>query len=529
MRRHKRKLIIGATVIGAMVLIAATLVAIKLRDGTVKHRVTQALSEHLKSDVTINTLSVRLFPTVRVIGSGLVIRRRSDPADRPPMITAVRFVVKPGLWHLLRGRAREVEMEGLRFTIPKRPAGRTRIVEGTASTGPAEIRPQPPGRRPGERATLETLIARDAELIYVSSRPGGPVRIFKVPSLELTDVSFDAPMEFKAALINPLPRGRLDTSGLFGPFDPSDPGSSNVEGSYAFADGDFNGIRGLSGTVTSRGLFSGQLDQMAVDGTTTTDNFQLDASTHALPLHTTFRAVVDGTDGDIRLTHVEARLAESAFTATGTITGTPGVRGRRIAMDVEVPAGRVEDFLKLALPASRPMMAGDVTLVTSFVLPPGDTPALSRMELNGKIGLTDAHFSSRATAAKIAELSRRGRGKSSDAPPERALMGLSGQFKYARGVARFSSLRFHTPGAAIALSGSYTLQSGAMNFSGTVTFEAKISTVVGGVKGFFLKVADPLFRDNGQKGSTVPITITGTHGAPKTSVSLRRVFGGQSP
>lgn len=521
--RLKRPLIFGAATLAAVGLVSVVFVGVRLRDGTVKRRVTAALAEHLNSHVTINTLSVRFFPSVRVIGTGLVIRRHKDPPERT-LITATRFVVEPGLWHLLRGRARQVEMEGLRFTIPKRPPGRPRMVDEAANDMPSTApRPQPPVRPAGDHATLERLIARDAELIFISSRPDGPTRVFKVPEVDLVEVSFEYPMEFQAVLANPSPRGRLEASGLFGPFDSADPGSSPVEGGYVFTEGDFNSIRGLEGTVTSRGLFNGQLDQMQVDGTTDTENFRLGAAGHALPLRSEFRAIVDGTDGDIRLTHMDARLADSTFTATGTITGVPSVLGKRIALDLEVPAGRVEDFLKLALPASRPLMAGDVTLITSFVLPPGDTPAIDRVELDGRIGVTDANFSSRATQAKVRELSRRAQGKAADTPPARALVGLSGRFTYARGVARFSSLTFRTTGAEISVRGTYTLTSGAMNFSGTARLDAKVSTIVGGVKGFFLKVADPLFRDKGT--SVVPITITGTHGAPKASVNMRRVFG----
>lgn len=524
--RLQRKLLIAAVALAGVILLGVIVVAIRLRDGTVQRRVTSALSEHLNSDVTIKTMRVTLFPSVRVIGEGLVIRRRIDSPDTPPLITATRFVVEPGLWHLLQGRARQVEMEGLRFTIPKRPPGRPRLVgeagrarDSESSGLPITVRP------PRERATLERLIAKDAELVYVSSAPDGPTRVFKVTELELTEVTFKYPMPYRAVLANPMPRGRLETTGLFGRFISGDPGSSPVEGSYVFTEGDFKSIRGLAGAVTSRGLFSGQLDQMVVDGTTTTDNFQLDAAGHALPLHTEFRAIVDGTDGDIVLTDLDGRIGGSVFTATGAVTGTRGVRGRRIALTLEVPAGRVEDFLALALPGSSPPMAGEVTLVTSFVLPPGDTPAIDRLELDGRIGLTDANFSSRAHQARIRELSRRAQGKPTDTPPDRALMGLAGRFTYAKGVARFSSLTFRTPGAAISVRGTYAVTSGALNFRGTAHFDAKISEVVGGVKGFFLKVADPLFRDKKRgAGSVVPITITGTPAAPKASVHKGRLF-----
>lgn len=527
----------GTAILLVVGLAGLITIAIRLRDGTVKRRVTDALSEHLKSEVTINTLSVHLFPTVSIVGEGLVIRRWTDPPDRP-IITASRFIVRPGLWHILKGRAELVEMEGMRMTIPKRPANRPRLTDTpdpedkaraqAAAPAAPEVAagPRRRGRTPaGTQAILERLIAFNAELVYISSRPDGPTRVFRVPELELKEVSFDDPMDFRAVIANPLFIGRLEASGLFGPFASGDPGSSPVEGGYVFTEGDFNTVKGLAGSMTSRGLFSGQLDQMHIDGTSDTPDFQIDAGGHALPLHTEFRAIMDGTDGDVVFSHLEARLAESAFTAKGSVIGIPGVKGRRVALEVEVPAGRLEDFLNLAMPGPHPPLTGDVTVVTSFVFVPGDQPALSRMELNGRIGLTDANFSNRATQAKVRELSRRAQGKPKDAPPDRAVMGLTGRFVYKGGVARFTSLKFRTTGALVSVAGTFTPASNVLDFSGTIRMDAKVSKVVGGVKGFFLKLADPLFRAKGA-GSEVPITIKGTADAPKASVDKSRIFGG---
>ncbi|MCR4374713.1 MAG: hypothetical protein NUW22_07675, partial [Acidobacteria bacterium] len=111
--RLPRPVILGTATFAAAVLVCVVFVAVRLRDGTVKRRVTAALADHLNSYVTIDTLSVSIFPSVRIIGTGLVIRRHNDPPDRT-LITATRFVVEPGLWRLLKGRARQVEMEGLR-------------------------------------------------------------------------------------------------------------------------------------------------------------------------------------------------------------------------------------------------------------------------------------------------------------------------------------------------------------------------------------------------------------------------------
>lgn len=532
MRRPKVWRIIVA-VVALTLLGGAATIALVLRDGVVKRRVIRSLSDHLNSDVTIGPMSVGLFPSVRIIAEGLTVRRRVDPPEQPPLIEAVRFTVEPGLWHLLKGRAKYVEVEGLRVTIPRRPATRPSLVsEGSASEPlPSQLdalRAKAPAKETAQgsafRGILDRVVARNAELIYASRRPDRPPRIIRVHEIELTGVSFDRPMHFRTALTNPVPEGHLETSGLFGPLDADDPGRSPIEGSYALTGADFNTVKGLAGMLDSRGLFYGQLDQMSVDGTTDTANFQLDVGSHPLPLHTEFRAVVDGTDGDVRLTHIEARLQESPFTATGTITGLPGTRGRRVALEVKVAAGRVEDFLTLFLPATRPVMAGDIALVTSFLLPTGEGRAIDRLELNGTIGITEANFSDRATQARVRELSRRAQGKKKDEPLSGAVMGLSTRFAYKAGTARFTSLMFRTEGAVVSVGGTYTLKNGALNLKGTARLEASLSKAVGGVKGFFLKIVDPLFRKDGA-GAVIPITITGPHDAPKVTLDKGRIFG----
>ena len=503
--------IVAVTLIGG-----AITAALVLREGVIKRRVVRALSNHLNSDVTIGPMSMTLYPNVRIVAEGLSVRRRIDPPEAAPFIEATRFTVEPGLWNLLEGRAKYVEVEGLRVSIPRRPATRLSLVAAPVDA--------PTNTAPKFRGILDRVVARNAELVYSPRRADRPPRMIRVHEIELTGVSFDKPMGFRTKLTNPVPEGDLETTGSFGPLDPVDPGQSPIEGSYVLTGADFNTVKGLAGMVNSRGLFYGQLDQMQVDGTTETSNFQLDVGNHPLPLHTEFRAVVDGTDGDVTVNHVKAKLNESPFTANGTITGTPGVRGRRIALDVKVTSGRVEDFLTLILPANRPVMVGDIALATSFLLPTGEGPAVDRMELSGTVGITEANFSDRATQSRVRELSRRAQGIKKDAPLAGALMGLSSRFAYKAGTARFTSLQFRTPGATVSVGGTYVVRSGAMNLRGTARLQASLSKAVGGVKGFFLKLADPLFRKDGA-GAVIPISITGPHDAPKVSLDKGRLFG----
>lgn len=522
----RRKLLRGGVGLLAVTLAGVAFVAVRLRDGTVKRQVTAELSRELKADVTVDSLSVRLFPSIQVVGEGVTIQRWADAQGHPPIIVARRFTVEPGLWHALRGRARHVEVEGLRVTIPRSstsPAeSALRTPHSALRTPPPALRTPHPALRTQGRVLVERLTARDVELVYVSRRPGGGLRVFQVHRLELGSLGFDRPMEFDTTMTNPLPRGLVTSRGLVGPFDVDEPGRTAVEGSFDLTEASFATMPGLRGGITSRGLFAGQLDEVEVNGTTTSGDFQLDAGGHPMPLTTEFRAVVDATTGDLQIIHLDGLLGASAMTASGSITRIAGTPGHQIALDVEFPAGRVEDLLKIAV-AAPPMMVGDVTLKARLLLPSGTGRAIDRMDLDGTIGVHDAQFSNRALQARLRDASRRAQGRTADDPPDRAVAGMTGAFRLRRGVVRFSALRFATAGARISVTGTYGLAGGELNFRGTARLDASVSRTVGGVKGFFLKAIDPIFRKDGA-GAVLPIRIRGTFDQPNVGLEFGRIL-----
>jgi hypothetical protein len=495
-------------------------VAWYLRDDAVRRRVVASLAKNLDSDVTLESLSVSVFPTVRITGRGLSIHRRQDPHHVPPVITAERFEVQPGLWHVLRGRARYVEVAGLRLSVPRREDERSL----DDSSGSSRALPSDPDEWPN--VILSNVVAMDAELVFTPRDRDGPRRAFSVHSLHLREVGFGRPMSYEATMTNPQPKGRVVTQGTFGPFDPADPGASPVaDASYSLTEADFNTIKGLAGTVESDGEFDGVLDQLHVEGTTQTPNFQLDETGQSVELTTTFTAIVDGTNGDVRLEHVEAEFEGSRFTASGAITGAPGQPGRRVELDLDVAQGRIEDFMRLAVPPSRTPMFGDVALQTHFVLPHGTGRAVDRMELKGRFDIARARLASAQAQSRAADLSRRAQGKPDDAPVAPIRVGVDGAFTLRDGVMRFSDLAVRAPGIDVTLTGTYELADGALDLRGTARMDASISNLADGVKGFLLKLVSPLFKKDGA-GAVIPIRISGTHDDPDVGLDAARVFGG---
>jgi hypothetical protein len=89
-------------------------------------------------------------------------------------------------------------------------------------------------------------------------------------------------------------------------------------------------------------------------------------------------------------------------------------------------------------------------------------------------------------------------------------------------VLRIPELAFGIPGAAVKLQGNYALRPQTIAFTGNLYMDAKVSQTVTGWKSILLKVADPLFRQNGQ--TVVPIKITGTRSAPAFGMDVGRIF-----
>ena len=328
-------------------------------------------------------------------------------------------------------------------------------------------------------------------------------------------------MPFTATLTNPVPKGQIETSGTFGPWQKGQPGATPLAGNYSFQKADLGTIKGIGGILDSTGAFQGELQRIAVKGETQTPDFHLDISRQPVALSTTFEAVVDGTDGDTYLNVVNAKFLQTAITAKGAVTGTKGVKGRTVKLNVHIDDGRIEDLLRLAVKGDPPLMVGRVGLQTDFELPPGEKDVVAKLLLAGKFGVGSAKFTDAGVQKKLSGMSHRARGRDSERQAENVVSDLSGTFRLKDGSLSFSDLAFGLPGATVRLHGSYGLRSEAIMFDGTLRMDATISEAAGagGMKGFFLKAIDPLFRKKGA-GALVPIKVRGTREKPEFGLDV---------
>jgi hypothetical protein len=491
-------------IIGGALLTLWVIAAVGSRTSVLRNALVSALEEHLNADVELQSFSATNFPLLKISGEALRVRLKNQ-AQPAPLVEIRRFEVSgaiSGLLHRQR-RFKSVTLEGLRITFPPRSPNDREAGGKAASTisGPVLI---------------DHVISTDAELVIMPGDPEKRPRVFAIHELRLDDVGFQRSMPFRATLTNPTPTGLIETSGVFGPWRADSPGLTPLSGRYQFEHANLATIHGIGGILSSTGDFAGQLSRIDVRGQTSTPDFSIDVGAHPVPLETQFHAVVDGTDGNTYLNRVDARLEQTPITASGSVAGRKGVKGRTVKLDVQLTDGRIEDVLRLAVKADQPVMTGKFSLTTTFVLPPGEQRVADRLELDGRFSLAETTFTDDGVQAKLMEMSNRSRGRDANAKMKGPLVSnMDGRFTLRNGAVRFSSLVFKLPGARVNLAGRYGLRNEALDFEGTFRMDASVSEAAGGGwKGVLLKPVNPLFRKKGA-GTELPIKITGTRRQPK--------------
>lgn len=511
--RKKWLALIAAAILVIITFAALWIAPTWLNSYILRDKVEKIAADRFHVDVKLDTLHISIFPGLRAEFTGLVLKDPAAP-DLPPLIEINKCSVEASVFSLLESRPRlhAVHMEGLTVNIPPRRKAQEGQVEKKFKTN----------------FVIDEVTSDDMTL-NILRKGNGKHLVFLLHKLRIDSFQPDSPATFHANLTNPKPVGEIQTSGQFGPWNSDDPSQSPVSGHYVFSNADLSTIKGISGTLSSIGYFSGVLDYIQVGGKTTTPNFEVSVSQHPMPLDTQFNAVVNGMNGNTILNTIEIQLASSHMVAKGDVAKGPAQPGRAVALNVVADQARIQDLLRVAVKSAKPLLTGVVSLKTSFVLPSRrarDTDITNRLDLKGNFGIVSARFTKHTIQEKINSLSRRGRGHPDDTDDGTAVSQLGGDFTLRRGVIRFSKLTFGVAGAAILLNGTYNLDTEELNFRGTLKLQATLSQTTTGVKSVFLKLADPLFRKK-NAGAVLPIKITGTREKPSFGLDVGRVFGGK--
>jgi hypothetical protein len=507
----KRAWIIAGAVACAIVLgAAAFLYAMRgtirgmIRDETVSY-----LRNQFHSDVEIQDFQISLRPGVHVVVMGVVLRHNGR-TDIPPLIQIQKISMNASLKKLLLGKKVEVSgvrLDGLQIHTPPRQPGSKPLIHAT-QTNLAEKYP----------VVLDEVVADDAVLVPLPKDPSKTTHPFHMHHIEVRNFRFDQPADFYATLTNPKPLGEIDCTGKFGPWDAEEPSATPVDAKFSFEHADFRTLKGLSGFLSSNGHFKGPLDFLEVEGETDMPDFALRTADHPVHLHTVYSAIVDGTNGDVILNNVTATFLNTTIVAKGEVVDLTAHKGRTINLEAVSKEGRIEDLLRLTVKTAQPVMTGYATLKTKILIPERDEDVLERMLLDGQFAIGEIQFTNKEIQDRIDTLSHKAQGKPKLGAEGVELSKLRGKFTMEKGIVKFSNLTFGVEGASLAMAGTYSIDSGQLDFRGKLRMDAKISQMVTGKKSFFLKAVDPFFRKNGV--TEIPIKITGTKDEPKYGLDL---------
>jgi AsmA-like C-terminal region len=474
-----------------------------------RKKVVETLSERFHSPVELDRLEVSMSRGVIVTGGGLRILYLAGPTkpdvrpNAPPMLVVDSFEFGTGWRELLRPTTRvvSVKVHGLQVNIP--PKGE----RGAGEPDDAKSK-----RQPVIGIAVDRIECTDAKVVIETSTPEKKPLEFAISRVVLTDVGLTKPFNYEAVLVNPKPVGDIRSTGHFGPWQGENPRDTPVDGSYEFTHADLSSIHGIGGILASTGKFGGTLGEVAVEGVADVPEFRLDVSDHALPLHTEFRAVVDGTTGDTRLDAVKARVGRSELTASGAVTRAVGATGHDTDLRVVMEKGRIEDMLVLGLKANPTLLRGSLGLKAHIEIPPGPVSVSRKMRLAGTFAIHGAEFNDPKMQQKVDTLSMRAQGKphlANAKDAEIVASSMSGTFSQGDAVLQVSELNYQMPGAQVTMEGKVQLVGSTFEFHGKVRTEATASQMTTGWKSLLLSPFDKLLKKNGA-GLELPIKVTGT-------------------
>lgn len=487
-------------------LFFATLeIVIHRAEPILKARVIDTLSTRFDSRVELDQFHVSVLHGLQVSGGGLKLYPNALDSDKP-LFSVDQFRFRTAWFNLLRTPMHigHVYIEGLDLNLPPKQQRKNIPRLNTK------------GNRHKIKLYVGEMLIDNAKLVLGTSKPGSTPLEFDVGRVKMEATGAGQPFKFHATLINAKPIGDIDTSGYFGPFKEHSPGDTPIQGSYSFTHADLSTTKGIAGTLSSTGKYKGWLDNITVDGETDTPNFSIDVSGHPVPLHTTFHAIVDGTNGDTYLQPVNAEILHSHLVAVGKVINIHG-KGHHIVLNVVVGPAFIQDLLQLGVRTEPPVMTGNVRMRTKLDLPPGKQSVSKKLRLRGSFEITNAHFTNNKVQSKIDELSLRSQGKPkiAEAGKEAPVQSnMKGNFLLGNSRLTITGLVFKVPGAKISLNGVYSLDGNQFDFHGHARLHAKVSQMVTGWKSWLLKPIDPFLSKNGA-GTVIPIKITGTKSSPQ--------------
>jgi hypothetical protein len=517
----RRVLLIAGVLALLLVAGAAVWFAWALRPERVRTQIISAVSNRFAARVDVDAAMVKIVPRPAISGTRLRIQLQNANPDAPPLVTVSAFEASAPFSGLIGPRIRlgNVSLTGTDIRIP--PGGLKPAVT-SLDTGIQKKA----GQDDSSSIVIDEIVSRDARLEIATRKPNKLPRVFEIHDVIMHGFGLPEGARFQAGVTNAIPRGRVETSGVFGPWVTEEPSLTPIRGEYSFKNANLDDIKGIGGILSSVGQYRGTLERIEVDGQTETPDFSIDIANQPVPLFTRFKAIVDGTNGDTWLDRVDATLGKSTIVASGAVVRDRDVKGRHVALDIQIREARIEDILLLAVKAAKAPMTGRMELTTTFLLPAGEQDVIDRLNLDGRFRLAQARFANIDVQRRIEALSLRARGNE-DAQPtgdgSSVVSNMRGRFVMRGAKIDFKELTFAIPGAEVQLAGLYDMRRETLDFTGELLVQASLADMTSGFKSFLARLAQPFFRREGG-GSRFPIRISGPRTKPEFGLDMGRVF-----
>jgi hypothetical protein len=482
--------------------------------------VTSTLSESLQSEVELGAVKLDWVP-LRLHAENLTVRHRGR-TDVPPLLIVKTFSVDLRPTDLWRSSTVEhVKVDGLEVNIPPKNAAGKRPLPNLPDGDDSEADDD------SEGLVVKRLTATNTRMSIIPREANKDPKIWDIIELEMKNLRSSEPATFTAALINPIPYGKIETAGTFGPWNSDEPGDSPIGGDYTFA-ADLGTIEGLEGDLSAVGKMSGTIEQIATTGQTRTEKFRLtELQGDSLPLTTAYEALVDGTKGDVELHRVDVHLGKSEFAVKGVVEGTKGIKGKRVVVNVKSSNANLGELLRFASKSAEPPAYGRLLIDAAMDLPQGKEPVLSRLRLEGSVRAERVTFTNDGVQDKIDLLSRKGQGRPADTSIDEVASHMSSKFELHDGQLTYQSLSFDVQGANVRMNGTHSLRSKSLKLAGEVLLDATVSQTMTGYKSWLLKPFDPLFKKNGA-GTRLAIRVEGTQDQPKVGLEIGKTLRGSN-
>lgn len=432
-----------------------------------------------------------------VTGQGILLKRNANLLFR---IQTMRFEIDLGQLSLPHKGVTRVMLDGVEIVVPPKGEG-----GGKGAGGGSGARSD---------VTIGEILISNAKLI-ISPRDKTRVPLeFDLHQIRLTDAGLNGPMRYEAQLRNAKPPGEVTASGHFGPWERDEPGETALDGKYKFERANLGVFSAIGGVLNSTGTFQGKVNDFLAKGEAKVPDFYLKTSGNRLPLAVKFEVQVDGTNGNTVLKPVQGRIGKTSFVTNGGIVKHDGDQRRTIALDVNMPAGRLEDVLLLAMKGGEPFMSGKLQMKSKVLLPPLSGKVIEKLRLNGDFVISDAKFLRSQMQDRIDKMSRQAQGQPTNEGIDEVVSGMSGNFLLENELITLRDLAFGIPGADLRLNGTYNLEDEVIDFHGDLRLQAKLSQTQTGWKRWALKPVDPFFSKNGA-GLYTKIKIVGTRKEPQ--------------